>query len=182
MAKRPTQFGVTVGGTQFTFSDQPVTRSRRQGPLITVNNDGLPVSTSAGWVVPDSGALPKPARAERPQRTGHTRQPGWLVGLIMGAIKRYREGQRIDELHRLEIAQRGKCSTRRCPWPRAVTDKCTRCESDLGAHRPPVVIHHRCIDGHERPFNDNGSCGGPCPTSLDDKRRARKTASTGGGG
>lgn len=93
MAKRPNQFGVTVGGAQFAFSDQPVTRSRRQSPIITVNNDGLPVSTSAGWVVPGPGASsaepgPSTPRSWRPTN-GELVQFGILtvitVGLLIGS-------------------------------------------------------------------------------------------------
>lgn len=82
MAKRPTH--VTVGGTQFRFSDQTAARAQRRSPLITVNNDGLPVSTSAGWVVPDSGT--SSAEPERPRRRSWRPANGDLVWTSVGAV------------------------------------------------------------------------------------------------
>jgi hypothetical protein len=159
MADLPNQFGVTVGGAQFTFSDQPGAAPRARAVVAP----------------PKTGASRARTRAARTQQPGDARPLGWLVDLIMGAIKRYREGHRIDELHRLEIEQRGKCSTPRCPWPRAVTDKCTQCESDdHNATRNPVVVsgRHHCTDGSERAIDSNGKCNGPCPTPLAGRRRA----------
>lgn len=189
MAKRPTRPVVTVGSTQFTFSDQPRdTLSRRAAarPLPQERTKPRSVQARRSWR-PTNGALAWIVATLAVTGAGFVW--GWVAAVcvlaLLGAavglrsgwitflIQRHLKSRGIDELHRLEIAQRGKCSTPRCPWPRAVTDKCTRCESDeYNAKHNPVVIKHRCIDGQERPFSASGSCGGPCPTSLAGRRRA----------